>query len=591
MACTEQDCTVPSYASRCRFATKYTELNMAIGRFLLCLHSHMPYVLSHGKSPHGTDWLDESAAECYLPLLHALDRLLAQGIKPRWTVNMTPVLAEQLVDEGFKAGFEEYCQAKIDAADEDIRRFDPSADLDLIGLAGMWKRHFGQALDEFQNRWGRDIISGFRYFQEQGSIEVVTCGATHGYLPLLGTDEAVRAQVKLGVDTYKKHFGKQPRGIWLPECAYRPAYTWRAPVGEEPSWPRVAVEEVLQENGIEYFFVDSHMIRGGEPLGTYAGKFPQLAEMFARSSRFFSPPEEFRSEYEHYALPNGVVCMARDPQTTVKVWSGDHGYPGDPYYLEFHKQLYPGRHRYWRISEDKRDLGKKQPYDPWTAYEHICDHADDMVTTLKGTLAHYRGMSDRTGTIVAMYDTELFGHWWWEGPEFLYQLGVRLAADPDIECVSGGDLIDEEPPRHMITLPEGSWGEGGYHFVWLNQDNLWTWEKLYPAQRELRRLCQTVFKANHEYVEQAAREILLAEASDWQFLISTQSARDYAEIRFEDHILRFHRLAHIAQGILDGKAPTGEDEEFLKDCQQKDAPFPNLDLTMWAGSGSPTVSV
>lgn len=557
---------------------------MPLGRFLLCLHSHMPYVLSHGKSPHGTDWLMESAAECYLPILDALWRLEQDGIRPRWTVNMTPILAEQLADESFKSEFEHYCEEKIRYAKEDAAKFSKEGPLWLEGLAGFWQRAFSRALDQFQNRWNRDILGGFRHFQDAQSIELITCGATHGYMPLLGTDESCQAQIKLGVETYKKHFCKQPRGIWLPECAYRPPYMWKSPVGEnELPWPRKGTEEFLKENGIEYCFVDSHMIRGGEPLGTYQEKFPQLAELFARSAKFFSPPPEERSEYEHYRLPNGVTVMARDPQTTVKVWSGEHGYPGDPHYLEFHKQLYPGRHRYWRISEDKRDLGAKQPYDPWKAFENIGNHADDMVRTIKSTLASYRGHFERNGTIVAMYDTELFGHWWYEGPEFLYELAKRLHADPDVESVSGGDLIDREPARSIITMPEGSWGEGGYHYVWLNEDNVWTWSKLYPCQRRMRRLArEAVAEPAKSIAEQAARELLLAEASDWQFLISTMSAKDYAEVRFNDHVDRFGRLADLAESVLTGATLSATDEAFLQECQEKDAPFESLDLGMWA---------
>ena len=256
---------------------------MPVGRFLLCLHSHMPYVLSHGKSPHGTDWLHESAAECYLPILHTLDRLHRDHIKPRWTINMTPILVEQLADPSFAAGFEDYCQSKIDFAIEDQRRFDVEGPLWMQGLAGMWQRYYTRALVQFKHQWDRNIVDGFRFFQDQGMIEIITCGATHGYLPLLGTDESVEAQVKLGVATHEKHFGVKPRGIWLPECAYRPRYNWKAPVGQnEVPWPRKGVEEVLKDNGIDFFFVDSHMIRGGQPLGTYAQKFPQLAEMFAR---------------------------------------------------------------------------------------------------------------------------------------------------------------------------------------------------------------------------------------------------------------------------------------------------------------------
>ncbi|HVL39480.1 MAG TPA: 1,4-alpha-glucan branching protein domain-containing protein, partial [Fimbriimonadaceae bacterium] len=407
---------------------------------------------------------------------------------------------------------------------------------------------------------------------------------THGYLPLLGTDESCQAQVKLAVDSHTRRFGRPPKGIWLPECAYRPPYMWKSPVGEgEVPWPRKGVEDYLAENDLNYFFVDSHMIRGGEPLGTYHAKFPQLAELFARSSKFFSPPPEWRSEYEHYALPNGVVCFPRDPQTTVKVWSGDTGYPGDEYYLEFHKQLYPGRLRYWRISQNKADLGAKQPYDPWNAYERILNHAEDFRQTLRGALGHYKGVADRMGTLVAMYDTELFGHWWWEGPEFLYESSRLLHHDPEIELVSGSDLLDQEPPRHTITLPEGSWGEGGYHYVWLNDDNYWTWQRLYPCERTMRRLAREYADGPaREIVEQAARELLLAEASDWQFLISTFSARDYAEIRFADHIERFERLAEMAEAVHGGASMSEADREFLEDCKLKDAPFPNLDLSYWA---------
>lgn len=565
---------------------------MPLGRFLLCLHSHMPYVLSHGKSPHGTDWLMESAAECYLPILHALDRLLADGIKPRWTINITPILAEQLADETFKSEFEDYCEQKIAAAKRDQAKFASEGPLGLVGVAAMWQRVFERELSQFRDRWGRDIVGGFRFFHEQGSIEAITCCATHGYLPLLGTDEAVQAQVKLGVETFRRHFGSQPRGIWLPECAYRPHYMWKSPVGksEEP-WPRKGVEEFLRENGIEYFFVDSHMVRGGEPLGTYQEKFPQLAEMFARSKKFFSPPPEERSEYEPYALPNGTICFARDPETTLKVWSGEHGYPGDPYYLEFHKQLYPGRLRYWRISEDKRDLGSKQAYEPWRAFENIGNHADDMVRTLKATLARYRGAAEREGTVVAMYDTELFGHWWWEGPEFLYELARRIHADGSIECVSGGDMLDRYPPAATITLPEGSWGEGGYHYVWLNEDNIWTWERLYPAERKLRKMAREWGDGPaRSIIEQAARELLLAEASDWQFLISTYSARDYAELRFADHIDRFDRLANIAEKVHFGTPPSAEEQRFIDDCGLKDCPFESISLTDWAKLDAPVLA-
>lgn len=558
---------------------------MAVGRFLLCLHSHMPYVLSHGKSPHGTDWLNESAAECYLPILDALDRLLAQGIKPRWTINVTPILAEQLDDPSFKSGFEEYCQEKIDAADFDMRRFKAEGPMWMEGLAGFWHRFYSRSLVQFKHQWGRSICDAFKHFQDQGSIELITCGATHGYFPLTSTEESIQAQVKLAVASHTKRFGSHPRGIWLPECAYRPSYEWKAPAGEDESiWLRKGVEEFLYENDIEYFFVDSHMIRGGEPLGTYGTQFPQLAEMFARAKKQFSPPIEERSEYEHYALPNGVQVFSRDPHTTVRVWSGDVGYPGNPNFLEFHKQLYPGRLRYWRISENKGDLGAKGPYNPWDAYELIQGQAEDFANLVKTTLANYKGHAERTGTLVAMYDTELFGHWWFEGPEFLYEAARAMHNDPDLEIVSGSDVIDDEPARHYIHLPEGSWGEGGYHHIWLNPDNVWTWDRLYPAQKKMTQMAREYAGGPAEdLVIQAARELLLAEASDWQFLISTWAARDYAEIRFEDHVDRFEKMAVLCDQVHAGTPLTEAQVEFVDDCRSKDAPFPEtIDLSFWA---------
>jgi 1,4-alpha-glucan branching enzyme len=543
----------------------------------------MPYVLSHGKSPHGTDWLDEAAAECYLPLLHALERLESEGIKPRWTVNIVPILAEQLADETFKSGFESYCQEKIDFAIGDQAKFAMEGELWMEGVAAFWQRFYTRALVQFKHTWNRSILDGFKHFQDIGSIEIITSGATHGYQALLGTDESCQAQLDLGVETYEHHFGCKPRGVWLPECAYRPRYDWKSPVGtNQVAWPRMGTEEVVKNAGIEYFFVDSHMIRGGVPLGTYAAKFPQLAEMFARSSKYFTPPAELRSEYEHYVLPNGVTVFARDPETTVKVWSGEAGYPGDESYLEFHKQLYPGRLRYWRISREKADLGAKQPYDPYAAFEKIAAHAEDLVGVLKGTLARYKGLADRTGTLVAMYDTELFGHWWWEGPEFLYELARAIHRDGNLEMVSGSDVIDTDPARHMITMPEGSWGEGGYHYIWINDENVWTWEKLYPVERKLRQMAREWGEGPAKrIVTQAAREMLLAEASDWQFLISTWSARDYSEIRFNDHVDRFNRLAGMAERAHGGGRLTKPETEFLEDCELKDAPFAKLDLNLW----------
>ncbi len=554
---------------------------MGVGRFVLCLHSHMPYVLGHGKSPHGEDWLYESAAECYLPLLRVLDSLLREEIRPRWTVGITPILAEQLEDERFKAGFEAYCRAKMDAAMDDCERFEREGQPWLQGLAEMWRRTYERALHEFVEVWRRSIVGGFRHLADQGCIEPITSAATHGYLPLIGTDEGVRAQVRLGVQTYERHFGRAPRGFWLPECAYRPEYDWSPPVGgDRSSRHRIGVEVPLREAGLRFFFVDAPMLLGGAGQEAARG-FGPLAEVIARGPRFAVHGEP-HSEYERYALPNGVSYFARDPRTAERVWSGEIGYPGDEWYLEFHKHLPPGRLRYWRISPNKADLGAKLPYDPYSAYERIEMHAEDMARTLRESLAAHRDATGREGTLVAMYDTELFGHWWWEGPEFLAQLARKLHRDGEVESVSGGDMLDRGPEPRTARLPEGSWGESGHHSVWLNGENRWMWERLYPSQERMRALARTAEGgASRRFALQAARELLLAEASDWPFLITAGTARDYAEDRFWGHMQRFDRFAEVAERLSGTARASAEEESFLSEWEKRDAPFADLDLGLW----------
>jgi 1,4-alpha-glucan branching enzyme len=568
-----------------------------LGHLMLVLHSHIPYVLSHGKSPHGTDWIFESAAESYLPILNACERLTNEGISPKITVNMTPILQEQLADESFKSEFVDYLQNAVNVAIDDQRDFVAKGNLWQGGLAYFWQQFYSRQLEEFKEKHNHSVLSGFKKLQDEGHIEVITSAATHGYLPLLGTDESVQAQVKLGVKTYEKHFGREPRGIWLPECAYRPSYEWSPPVGDKGKpFYRKGVEAVLAENGLQYFFVDSHMLRGGSPLGTYADRFPALSQLYKQFSDSFKNMEGAnRSEYESYwaAGPGEtyapVACFARDPETTVQVWSGSHGYPGDPHYLEFHKMHYPGRLRYWRVSENKADLGAKALYEPLHSYERLCQHADHFVELVKNTMANYKRNTGRIGCMVSMYDTELYGHWWFEGPEWLYEVTKRLASDPQIKLVTASEQFEMNPPSSAVHLPEGSWGEGGYHSIWLNEQNAWTWEDIYAAERDLVKLIDK-YRMNPEVspiLKQAARELLLLESSDWQFLISTWSARDYAEVRVAEHSRMFKALADMARKVGEGGLLNEQEIEIYKDSELRDNPFQDLDLSYWSNTEFP----
>lgn len=558
-----------------------------LGYWMLVLHTHIPYVLTHGKAPHGTDWLSESLVECYLPLYDLTQRLAAQGIAARYTISFTPIVQEQLADADFRAEACDYLNAKLAAADEDMRAFVRQGARHMAGLAYLWREYFS-AQQALYLQLNGDLLSAFRKLQEAGLIEIITSAATHGYLPLIGRDECVRAQVLLGVDTYQRHFGNAPRGFWLPECAYRPAYRWLPPVASDvlPATERAGIEQFLSEAGIRYFFVDTHMLRGGTPLGTYWDRFPalrQLYEQFAAQYRF---EQTERTPYRAYAVPapEPLTVFARDPATTLQVWSGEHGYPGDARYLEFHKQHYPGRLRYWRVSENKADLGAKQLYAPYDAFEAVHSHADHFVGLLKHTLWAHRQATGSPGVMVSMYDTELFGHWWHEGPEWLYAVIRRLATDPDVEMLTASEYLERFPPEEVVFLPEGSWGEGGSHYIWLNENTVWAWDAIYRAEARflslLRRHAEN--EALRPYLQQLARELLLLESSDWTFLITTGTARDYAEARLADHQRRFEQIATVVEHLAEGKEPPLESIQVYHESVVRDKAFAEVDLRLWS---------
>lgn len=558
-----------------------------LGYWVLVLHTHIPYVLTHGKAPHGTDWLSESLVECYLPLYDLTQRLAAQGIAARYTISFTPILQEQLADADFRAEAFGYIDAKLDAANDDMRTFLRRGARHMAGLAYLWREYFS-ARHALYSQLNGDLLGAFRRLQEAGLIEVITSAATHGYLPLIGRDECVRAQVQLGVDTYRKHFGVAPRGFWLPECAYRPAYRWLPPVASDvlPAVERAGIEQFLSEAGIRYFFVDTHMLRGGMPLGTYWDRFPALRQIYEQFAAQYRFEQTERTPYRAYAVPapEPLAVFARDPATTLQVWSGEHGYPGDARYLEFHKQHYPGRLRYWRVSENKADLGAKQPYVPYDAFEAVQSHADHFVGLLKHTLWAHRQATGSPGVMVSMYDTELFGHWWHEGPEWLYAVIRRIATDPDVEMLTAAEYLERFPPEEVVFLPEGSWGEGGSHYIWLNEHTVWAWDAIYRAEARFLSLLRRygADEALRPYLQQLARELLLLESSDWMFLITTGTARDYAEARLTDHQRRFEQIATVVEHLAAGKEPPAESLQTYHESVIRDRVFANIDLRLWS---------
>ncbi|MGH7390802.1 MAG: 1,4-alpha-glucan branching protein domain-containing protein [Candidatus Rokuibacteriota bacterium] len=550
--------------------------------FCLVLHTHLPMVVNHGRWPHGSDWLCEAAFECYLPLLDTVHRLLADGIKAKWTINVSPILTEQLAAPEFQRELSFYYENVRRACADSREHFGREGNDHIVKLTHFWEE-FYERMWELHRRIGGDIPGTLADLERQGAIELITCAATHGYLPLLSRDESIRLQLRTAVETHRRHFGRPPRGIWLPECAYRPRYAWTPPTGREQGKSRrvrPGIEEMLAAHGLQYFVADSHLIAASEPVFLYRDYIPlrgQLGDPVAEV-----PRTKGRTPYAPWRVASrggsgSAVAFFRDPPTTLQVWSRTHGYPGDFHYLEFHKKHHPGGLRFWRISDAANDLGSKQPYDPGAAMERVDWQARHFVELVRGT-AEAAG-SDGPALLCSPYDAELFGHWWFEGPAWLERV-ARGFAKTDIAPMTLGEALEAVPPRGTVALPEGSWGEGGDHRVWLNPDTEWTWDRVYSAEGEWAELLGRLDGAGGDFrrvLAMATRELLLLEASDWQFLITTWAARDYAERRVAEHYAEFKRLAEMARALADGEPLSAEGAGMLRRLERQDFCFPDLD--------------
>lgn len=571
-----------------------------IGSFTFVLHSHLPYVLSHGRWPHGTDWLNEAMAETYIPLLEALEKLIGEGISPKLTLGITPVLTEQINDKSFHEEFKGYLATKIEAARADKEEFAATKQPHMAKVAQMWDDFYSGVYKSFTGKYKEDIIGEFAKLQRQGHIEIITCGATHGYFPLLSRDECVQAQVKQAVKAYKRNYGRKPKGIWLPECAYRPGYKWTPPVegsGLEP-YDRKGVEEFLSENGIEYFIVDSHLLEGGKAIGVYLDRFEALGHLWDRFSEHYRPRpvDPDKSPYDIFAVgekkgKKPVAILTRDPKTGLQVWSGEHGYPGNPHYLDFHKKRFPGGLRYWEVTNTKADLAEKKDYRPEKAGAAVPEQAAHFVGMVKDTLREHMEKTGRAGLLTSPFDAELFGHWWFEGPQWLYHVLKGLALDPEVELTTGSDYLKANRERTMVSLPEGSWGEGGFHYIWLNDWTAWTWKHVYECEARMVALAgefaDSADEKLQDILKQAGRELLLLQSSDWQFLISTWAARDYAEMRFTEHVADFKRLADMVERYGRGKSVAKGEWEFLGITKDRDKLFEDIEPKWWAAVEHP----
>jgi 1,4-alpha-glucan branching enzyme len=527
---------------------------MAKGYLAIVLHAHLPFV-RHPEHEEFLEenWLFEAITECYVPILLVLDNLAALGIDYRLTFSLSPTLASMLSDPLLQSRYLRRMENLIELAGNEIRR--TASDPELNRLAVMYRDRFIQVRDMFVNRYRRDLVSAFRRLRDIGKLELTASAATHGYLPLLSFGEgAVRAQIRVGIDYYKENCGGVPGGFWLPECGYYPG-----------------VDELLTQSGIRFTVVETHGVTRANPRPVYGIYAPVLS-------------------------PSGLAVFGRDPGSSRQVWSSEEGYPGDSDYREFYRDvghdldidyIRPYIHpdgiridtgvKYHRIT-GKTD--RKEVYNPKAARTKTDIHALDFIRGKQMEIDRLAPLMDRKPLIVAPYDAELFGHWWYEGPIWLDRVIRKLALEQEsIRLVTLSEYLDEYPVNQIATPSTSSWGNKGYHETWLNSSNDWIYPELHRAQALMQELARRHANRSegllHRALNQASRELLLAQASDWAFMINAGSMADYATSRVKTHL----------RGFFDLKKQIDEakiDEQRLAAIEDKDNIFPALDFRIFA---------
>ncbi len=521
---------------------------MRRGHLALILHAHLPYVRHPEHDDFlEEDWLYEAITETYIPLINLLQRQLADGHKPRLAMSLTPPLCHMLSDQLLQQRYVRYIERLILLAESELER-----NLDnpqLQELSQMYLDRYQLCRQLYVETWKMDLVGCFAELQHAGALEIMTCAASHGFLPLLAdSPAAVRAQILIACDDYQRHFGKRPRGIWLPECAYYPG-----------------LDEILSEAELRWFIIDSHGL-------------------------MFAPQRPRHAIYQPVFTPSGPAAFARDRDSSRQVWSADHGYPGDPAYRDFYRDIgfdlsrsylgkfFPGDDsrrftgmKYHRITGRENN---KELYNRDWAEAAVDHHAQHFMQSRAEQIARLSEAMDSAPIIVSPFDAELFGHWWYEGPQFLDLLLRKSQYDQQaFRLVTPGDHLEEFPLQQCIQPSASSWGNMGYWEVWLDDSNSWIYPHLHAAAKRMTNLANRFRDTSHQltqrYLRQLARELLLAQSSDWAFLMRTGTATSYAKQRTRDHILRFNKLYEQ----LDGH---NFDEAFLDECEWRNNIFPDL---------------
>ncbi|CAH0117937.1 D-inositol-3-phosphate glycosyltransferase [Paenibacillus sp. CECT 9249] len=532
----------------------------AQGYVSLLLHAHLPYVRHLDRDDYMEErWFYEAMTETYLPLIDLFGRLTRDGIPFRLTMSMSPTLLAMMEDPLMQNRYEAHLRKLIRLAEMEIERNADEAS--ILPVAAMYYEKLSHYASLYRD-CGRDIIAPFREYQDAGALEIIACAATHAFLPLLKHPESIEAQIALGAAEYERHFRRKPIGIWLPECGYTRE-----------------ISAILHKYGIRYFIADHHALEHARPQPKRGMNSPVMTQ-------------------------EGVHVFARDPESSRQVWSSREGYPGDPDYREYYRDI--GFDLGWRdaeeweyikpflLSDGQRihtglkyyrvtgDSQPKQPYVEHRARRKAETHARHFLECRERQIGSGTSSLDRKPIVLCPYDAELFGHWWYEGPLWIEALFRELERRPyTVAMVSPSDYLRIYPESETADIPFSSWGRGGYAEVWLQEDNDWIYRHLHRAEE---RLGQTASRRRNELwgypetaeriLNQAVRELMLAQSSDWAFIIDSKTVPSYAVKRTSLHIANVHRLLDmIDSGIYE--------QEALEEMERAFPCFPAADYRMY----------
>ncbi|MDS1028961.1 DUF1957 domain-containing protein [Bacillota bacterium LX-D] len=526
---------------------------MSKGYLAFVLHAHLPYVRHKAEEFYIEErWLFEALNETYIPLLQILEKLRDEEVPYRLTMSFSPTLISMLNDQLLRTKFQQYLETSLKLAQKEIIRTKDAPDFQP--LAKMYYERLQTNYATYVDKYSQDILKGFKLLQELGNLEIITSSATHSYLPLFSLKpEIVQAQLAAGIRTYENVFNQKPPGIWLPECGFFPE-----------------LDVFLAKEDLGYFFVETHGL-------------------------LFANPRPRYGTYVPIRCPGGAAAFARDHESSVQVWSSTEGYPGDPWYREFYRDIgydldleyikdfiHPDGIRldtgfkYYRITGEGND---KKLYLRERALEKAHYHAKDFLYKKRQQLTYLTNQMEEDPIIVAPYDAELFGHWWFEGPEWLEHV-IRQAAAQGITLITPSEYLAEHENLQPSTPCASSWGNGGYNSVWLDKTNNWIYKDLYQTGEKMINLANIFTNptsVEKRALNQAAREILLSQSSDWAFIMKTGTMVDYAKRRTLEHLERFRK-------IYDSVLQHQIDEIWLKRMEKTDNIFPDIDYRIFASN-------